>query len=111
MPGQQQREDLERGHQLLIDIWGADHHGYMARLKVGVQALGHAPEDLEIILGQLVTLLRGGEQVRLSKRAGEIVRNAGGGEVRTHRPNGQIRNSDTVGGGNDPFPRATRSRK
>lgn len=38
------------------------------------------------------------------KRAGEIVRNAGGGEVRTHRPNGQIRNSDTVGGGNDQFP-------
>ncbi|HJR24108.1 MAG TPA: arginine--tRNA ligase [Acidimicrobiales bacterium] len=67
------RDKFERGHELLIDIWGADHHGYMARLKVGMQALGHAPEELEIILGQLVSLVRGGEEVRLSKRAGDIV--------------------------------------
>jgi arginyl-tRNA synthetase len=67
------RDKYARGHELLIDIWGADHHGYVARLKAGVQALGHAPEDVELILGQLVTLVRGGEQVRLSKRAGEIV--------------------------------------
>jgi arginyl-tRNA synthetase len=67
------RDKFARGHELLINIWGADHHGYVARFKAGVQALGHAATDCEIILGQLVTLMRGGEQVRLSKRAGEIV--------------------------------------
>jgi arginyl-tRNA synthetase len=67
------RDKFERGHELLIDIWGSDHHGYVARLKVGVQALGHAPEDLEVILGQLVSLIRGGQEVRLSKRAGTMV--------------------------------------
>ena len=67
------RDKHARGWQLLIDIWGADHHGYAPRLKAGMQALGHAPEELEIILGQLVTLVRGGEEVRLSKRSGEIV--------------------------------------
>jgi arginyl-tRNA synthetase len=67
------RDKFGRGFDLLIDIWGADHHGYVARLKAGVHALGHAPDELEIILGQLVTLMRAGEQVRLSKRAGELV--------------------------------------
>jgi len=67
------RDKFARGHQLLIDIWGADHHGYVSRLKVGVQALGHAPHELEIILGQLVSLVRVGEAVRLSKRAGDLV--------------------------------------
>jgi arginyl-tRNA synthetase len=67
------RDKHARGHQLLIDVWGADHHGYVARLKAGLQALGHGPEELEIILGQLVTLVRGGAEVRLSKRSGEIV--------------------------------------
>lgn len=67
------RDKYARGHELLIDVWGADHHGYVSRLKAGVQALGHAPEDLEIILGQLVALMRGGEEVRLSKRAGTMV--------------------------------------
>ena len=67
------RSKHARGHQLLIDIWGADHHGYVARLQAGMQALGYPAEDLEIILGQLVSLVRGGEEVRLSKRSGEIV--------------------------------------
>ncbi len=67
------RDKFARGHELLIDIWGADHHGYVARLKMGVQALGHAPDELEIILGQLVQLVKGGEEVRLSKRAGTLV--------------------------------------
>jgi arginyl-tRNA synthetase len=67
------RDKFARGHELLIDIWGSDHHGYVARLKAGVQALGHAPDELEIILGQLVSLVRGGEAVRLSKRAGDLV--------------------------------------
>ncbi len=66
-------DKFERGFDLLIDIWGADHHGYVARLKMGVRALGHEPEELEIILGQLVQLVKGGEEVRLSKRAGTLV--------------------------------------
>jgi arginyl-tRNA synthetase len=67
------RDKFSRGYQLLIDVWGADHHGYMQRLKIGVQALGHDPDELEIILGQFVTLMRGGDEVRLSRRAGNIV--------------------------------------
>jgi arginyl-tRNA synthetase len=67
------RNKYNRGFDLLIDIWGSDHHGYVARLKAGVQALGHAPDELEIILGQMVSLVRGGEEVRLSKRAGTLV--------------------------------------
>ncbi|MGE0726583.1 MAG: arginine--tRNA ligase [Acidimicrobiia bacterium] len=67
------RNKFERGYEQLIDIWGADHHGYVARLKAGVQALGHDAAEVELILGQLVTLKRGGEEVKLSKRAGTIV--------------------------------------
>ena len=67
------RNKFERGYAQLIDIWGADHHGYVARLKAGVQALGHDSSEVELILGQLVTLKRGGEEVKLSKRAGTIV--------------------------------------
>ncbi|MEO7572293.1 MAG: arginine--tRNA ligase [Acidimicrobiales bacterium] len=67
------RNKYERGFDLLIDIWGSDHHGYVARLKAGVQALGHQRDELEIILGQLVVLVRRGEEVRLSKRAGTLV--------------------------------------
>jgi arginyl-tRNA synthetase len=67
------RDKFARGHQLLIDVWGADHHGYVSRLRAGVEALGHAPEELEIILGQLVSLVRGGQEVKLSKRSGDIV--------------------------------------
>ncbi|MBV9413135.1 MAG: arginine--tRNA ligase [Acidimicrobiia bacterium] len=67
------RDKFSRGFQLLVDVWGADHHGYMPRLKIGVQALGHNPDELEIILGQFVTLVRGGEEVKLSKRSGNVV--------------------------------------
>jgi len=67
------RDKFNRGYRLLIDVWGADHHGYMQRLKIGVQALGHDPDELEIILGQFVTLVRGGEEVKLSKRSGNVV--------------------------------------
>jgi arginyl-tRNA synthetase len=67
------RDKFNRGFGLLIDVWGADHHGYMQRLKIGVQALGHEPDELEIILGQFVTLMRGGEEVKLSKRSGNVV--------------------------------------
>jgi arginyl-tRNA synthetase len=67
------RDKFARGFGLLIDVWGADHHGYAPRLKAGVQALGHDPDELEIVLGQLVKLLRDGQPVRLSRRAGDIV--------------------------------------
>jgi arginyl-tRNA synthetase len=67
------RDKFARGHQLLIDVWGADHHGYVSRLKAGIEALGHAPDELEIILGQLVSLVRSGQEVKLSKRSGDIV--------------------------------------
>jgi arginyl-tRNA synthetase len=66
-------DKLARGHQRLIDVWGADHHGHVVRLKAGLQAVGRDPDDLEIILGQLVKLLRDGVEVRLSKRAGDLV--------------------------------------
>jgi arginyl-tRNA synthetase len=62
-----------RGFDLLIDIWGADHHGYMPRLWAAIQALGHERNDLKIILVQLVNLLRAGEPVAMSTRSGEFV--------------------------------------
>jgi arginyl-tRNA synthetase len=62
-----------RGFDRVIDIWGADHHGHVPRMKAAVQALGIAPERLTILLYQLVTVRRGGEVVRLSKRAGDII--------------------------------------
>ncbi len=62
-----------RGFDQVIDIWGADHQGHVSRVKTAVGALGVEAERLEIIIGQLVSLRRSGEAVRLSKRAGEIV--------------------------------------
>ncbi len=62
-----------RGFDILVDIWGADHHGYMPRLWAAVQALGHDKNDLKIILVQLVNLLRAGEPVAMSTRSGEFV--------------------------------------
>jgi arginyl-tRNA synthetase len=67
------RDKFTRGFKRLIDVWGADHHGHVARLKAGVAALGHDPDELEIILGQLVTIERGGEVVRMGRRSGEFV--------------------------------------
>ncbi|MGH9188780.1 MAG: arginine--tRNA ligase [Acidimicrobiales bacterium] len=67
------RDKLDRGFSRLIDVWGADHHGHVARLKAAMVALGHPPEALEIILGQLVTVSRGGEEVRMGKRSGDFV--------------------------------------
>ena len=64
---------LVRGFQRVIDVWGADHQGHVPRMKAAAAALGVDPERLTIILYQLVTLKRGAEVVRLSKRAGEFV--------------------------------------
>ena len=67
------RDKFSRGYDLLIDVWGADHHGYVPRMKAAMQALGHEPAELECAILQLVNLLKGGEPVRFSKRAGDIV--------------------------------------
>ncbi|OGP67330.1 MAG: arginine--tRNA ligase [Deltaproteobacteria bacterium RBG_16_44_11] len=64
---------FSRGFEMLVDIWGADHHGYMPRLWAGISALGHDKNKLKIILVQLVNLLRGGEPVAMSTRSGEFV--------------------------------------
>jgi arginyl-tRNA synthetase len=66
------RDKFKRG-SLLIDIFGADHHGYVARMTAAVQALGHPREDLEILIGQFCILMRDGVEVRLSKRTGDIL--------------------------------------
>ncbi|MGH2588138.1 MAG: arginine--tRNA ligase, partial [Dehalococcoidia bacterium] len=64
---------VTRRFDKVIDIWGADHQGHVSRLKAAVDAIGADPVNLRIILYQLVTLKRGGELVRLSKRAGDII--------------------------------------
>ncbi|MDH5527362.1 MAG: arginine--tRNA ligase, partial [Nitrospirota bacterium] len=67
------KEKFERGFKRLIDVWGADHHGYIARMKAACTMLGHDPEDLTVVLVQLVSLLRDGEPVAMSTRAGQFV--------------------------------------
>jgi arginyl-tRNA synthetase len=66
------KDKFERGFDRVINIWGADHHGYVPRMKAAVAALGY-PGQLDVVIGQLVTLLRNGEVVRMSKRTGEMV--------------------------------------
>jgi arginyl-tRNA synthetase len=65
-------DKFRRGHELLIDIWGADHHGYIPRMQAACASLGHEGA-LTIVLGQLVNLYRDGQPVRMSKRTGEMV--------------------------------------
>ena len=67
------KNKFERGFHILIDLWGADHHGYVPRLKAGIQALGYDMEKLKILLVQLVHLKRGGKPLAMSTRAGEFV--------------------------------------
>jgi len=64
---------LERKFDTVIDIWGADHHGHVPRMKAAIKALGKDPEQLKIIICQLVTLRRGKETIRVSKRSGDII--------------------------------------
>jgi len=64
---------MERGFQHLINVWGADHHGYIERMKAVMEALGYERDNLEIIIVQIVTLLREGKKVPMSKRSGEFV--------------------------------------
>jgi arginyl-tRNA synthetase len=64
---------LERGYDRVIDIWGADHHGYVPRVKAALTALGDDPERLDVLLVQFAVLYRGGEKVQMSTRSGEFV--------------------------------------
>ena len=61
-------DKLERGFDRMINIWGADHHGYVARVKASIEALGYNPDKLEVLLGQLVNLVINGNEVRMGKR-------------------------------------------
>jgi arginyl-tRNA synthetase len=64
---------LERGFDQIINIWGADHHGYIPRVKAAIKALGGAPERLDVLLVQFAVLYRGEEKVQMSTRSGEFV--------------------------------------
>lgn len=64
---------FERGFEWVINLWGADHHGHVARMKGAVEALGYDPDQLEVVIMQLVRLFSGGEMLRMSKRTGQYV--------------------------------------
>ncbi|AIJ33319.1 arginine--tRNA ligase [Corynebacterium imitans] len=66
-------DKFDRGHNLAIYMLGADHHGYIARLRAAAQALGYDPEAVEVLIGQMVNLVRDGKPVKMSKRAGTII--------------------------------------
>jgi len=67
------RDKFDRGFDQIIDVWGADHHGYIARIKAAIKAAGKDERQFHVILTQLVNLLRGGEPVTMSTRAGRFV--------------------------------------
>jgi len=64
---------FSRGYDRLINIWGADHHGYIPRMKAAMQSLGHNADQLHVIINQMVSLFQGGEKVKMSKRTGKAV--------------------------------------
>ncbi|MBA1331848.1 arginine--tRNA ligase, partial [Candidatus Endoriftia persephone str. Guaymas] len=66
-------DKLERGFERVIDIWGADHHGYVPRVKAAMQAVGNDPSKLDVLLVQFAILYRGGEKAQMSTRSGEFV--------------------------------------
>ena len=66
-------EKFDRGFNRVIDVWGADHHGYVPRMKAVVAGLGHPPEDLEVLLIQMVNLLRDGQPYTMGKRSGNFI--------------------------------------
>jgi arginyl-tRNA synthetase len=67
------RDKFARGSELLVDVWGADHHSYVTRMSAALQALGHDPAAFEVQITQLVRLERDGAEVRISKRSGDLV--------------------------------------
>lgn len=66
-------QKFERGYDHYINIWGADHHGYVARVKASVEFLGYDSKKLEVLLSQMVSLLKDGEPYKMSKRAGNVI--------------------------------------
>ena len=66
-------EKIERGYDIVIDVWGADHHGYVPRVRAALQALGDDADKLEVLLVQFANLYRGGEKVQMSTRSGSFV--------------------------------------
>ncbi len=67
------RDKYARGFDKVMNIWGADHHGYIPRMKAAMQALGNDPEKLIVLIAQMVSLFQGGEKVKMSKRTGKAV--------------------------------------
>ena len=67
------RDKFARGWNQLIDVWGADHHGYIGRMRAAIVALGHESDEFEPIICQLVKLMRDGEELKISKRTGDII--------------------------------------
>ncbi|GHS88317.1 arginine--tRNA ligase [Synergistales bacterium] len=67
------KEKFDRGFERVIDIWGADHHGYVPRMKAGIEAIGRDPDDFDVMLIQFVNLVRDGVQVPMSTRSGQFV--------------------------------------
>ncbi|MGI8802377.1 MAG: arginine--tRNA ligase [Solirubrobacteraceae bacterium] len=67
------QEKLTRGYERLVDVWGADHHGYVRRMRAAIAALGGSPEVLDIVIMQFVHLTESGEQKAMSKRSGDFV--------------------------------------
>ncbi|MGB5834390.1 MAG: arginine--tRNA ligase [Thiohalocapsa sp.] len=67
------RDKLERGFNRIIDVWGADHHGYIPRVKAALTALGDDPDRLDVLLVQFAVLYRGGDKVQMSTRSGDFV--------------------------------------
>jgi len=66
-------DKYSRGYDRMINIWGADHHGYIPRMKSAMEALGHDPKKLHVLIAQMVSLFQNGEKVKMSKRTGKAV--------------------------------------
>ncbi|MCX7914099.1 MAG: arginine--tRNA ligase, partial [Thermodesulfovibrionales bacterium] len=67
------RNKIERGYDEIINIWGADHHGYIQRIKAVIKAFGYPSEKLKVLLVQMVTLSQGGTPIQMSKRTGQFI--------------------------------------
>jgi arginyl-tRNA synthetase len=67
------KNKYDRSFDKYINIWGADHHGYITRVKAAIKFLGHNPDTLEVVLSQLVSLLQGGKPYKMSKRSGNVI--------------------------------------
>lgn len=67
------KDKFDRGFDLLVNLWGADHHGYIPRMKAAMQSLGYDPERLEVDIIQMVRLIKDGEEMKMSKRTGNAV--------------------------------------